>query len=344
MRITQRILSSTLGVLFLVTGWLKGVDPYGTSLKLKEYFQWLGWNDLQQVSMELAVILCAAEIAMGFFLWFGIYRRITAWAVLGFMLVFTLLTGYLAFSFNSGIQECGCFGQAFTMSNEATFAKNIVLLLLSAGYLWMLLKTVPQQNKKEKWLGIYGIAFAMAIPLYSAIYLPPFDFLSYNRGVDLKAHQEFAVFTPSYTQVKDSLLKNSEKPLLAVIAQRELTSQENLKLQALKAMQQKGEIRVCVLASASQSCYKGIDTYYVDLVTLKSLVRAETGLVAIYNGRIEGKWKLNRFPIKEGYENSLPKNLKVQQKYITELYWGIVALGLILGGVLGFLCRKKKTA
>lgn len=343
MRKTQNMLSSTLGILFLVTGWLKGVDPYGTSLKLKEYFQWLGWNDLQQMSMELAVLLCAAEIAMGFFLLFGIYRRITACVVLGFMLVFTLLTGYLAFSFDSGIQECGCFGDAYTMTNKATFAKNGILLLLSVGYLWILLKTVPQQNKKEGWQGIYGIAFAMAIPLYSALCLPPFDFLSYNRGVDLKTHQDFAVFTPSYTEVKDSLLKNSEKPLLAVIAQRELTPQENQKLQALKAMQQKGKIRVCVLTSAGKNSYKGIDTYYADMVTLKSLVRAETGVVAIYNGRIEGKWRLNRFPIKEGSENSLPKNLKVQQKYLMELYWGIVALGLILGGMFCFLWKKKRT-
>lgn len=32
----------TLGVIFAVSGFIKGLDPYGTSLKIKEYLEVLG--------------------------------------------------------------------------------------------------------------------------------------------------------------------------------------------------------------------------------------------------------------------------------------------------------------
>ena len=43
-RIIRHIPSLLLGVSFVTSGWLKGVDPYGTSLKLSEYFRVWGWN------------------------------------------------------------------------------------------------------------------------------------------------------------------------------------------------------------------------------------------------------------------------------------------------------------
>ena len=40
----RHIPSLLLAMCFVVSGWLKGVDPYGTSLKLSEYFRVWGWN------------------------------------------------------------------------------------------------------------------------------------------------------------------------------------------------------------------------------------------------------------------------------------------------------------
>ena len=37
--ILRFIPSSLLGLTFLISGALKGIDPYGTSLKLSEYFR-----------------------------------------------------------------------------------------------------------------------------------------------------------------------------------------------------------------------------------------------------------------------------------------------------------------
>ena len=43
-RIIRHIPSLLLGACFVASGWLKGVDPYGTSLKLSEYFRVWGWS------------------------------------------------------------------------------------------------------------------------------------------------------------------------------------------------------------------------------------------------------------------------------------------------------------
>ena len=81
-----------LGVLFVVSGFVKAVDPVGLSYKIEEYlgmFQLSGWSGL---SMLLSVLLCAAELTLGLLLLLRLWRRITAVAVTLFILVFTILT------------------------------------------------------------------------------------------------------------------------------------------------------------------------------------------------------------------------------------------------------------
>ena len=116
------IIQYILSILFLFSGIVKAVDPYGTALKLNEYFKWFE-NDyatkldfLQNYSMPTAIILCAIEIAVGVMLLYGVFRKVSAIATLLIIIPFTILTGIMAFSF-SGINDCGCFGDALKISN-----------------------------------------------------------------------------------------------------------------------------------------------------------------------------------------------------------------------------------
>ena len=100
-----------LGVLFVVSGFVKAVDPVGLSYKIEEYlgmFQLSGWSGL---SMLLSVLLCAAELTLGLLLLLRLWRRITAVAVTLFILVFTILTYSIYTDPYGGINECGCFGE-----------------------------------------------------------------------------------------------------------------------------------------------------------------------------------------------------------------------------------------
>lgn len=331
-------LSATLGTLFLVTGWLKGVDPYGTSLKLQEYFHWFGWDGLQDAGMCVAILLCAGEIMLGLMLLSGAFRRATAWSVFVIVLLFTCLTGYMVVaSGDTGIRECGCFGDAYTLSNPATFGKNIVLLLLSGSYLWLVRKSPAARNKSEWWLSLYWMAFALAVPLYSAVNLPPFDFLPYNRGTDLRDNPDFSVFSADYTDATDSLLGGSTDRMLLIVAQRDFTPKENRLVQTLH---DSGTTEAHILAPAKPGKTFGIDFFYADRVTLKSLVRNETGIVLVDCGRIVGKWKMNRFPI-EKYINRKWEEIATREKLLAPCYWGAIALALLFGGVMTWRCRKS---
>ena len=81
-----------LGVLFVVSGFVKAVDPVGLSYKIEEYwglFQLSGWSGL---SMLLSVLLCAAELTLGLLLLLRLWRKLTAVVLTLFILGFTILT------------------------------------------------------------------------------------------------------------------------------------------------------------------------------------------------------------------------------------------------------------
>ncbi len=56
-----------LGVVFVVSGFVKAVDPVGLSYKIEEYLriQLSGWSVF---SVSFAVLLCAAEMTLGLLL------------------------------------------------------------------------------------------------------------------------------------------------------------------------------------------------------------------------------------------------------------------------------------
>ena len=59
----------------MASGGLKGVDPYGTSLKLSEYFRVWGWSGfVADYPLAWSVCLCAGELCMGLLLLFGVFR------------------------------------------------------------------------------------------------------------------------------------------------------------------------------------------------------------------------------------------------------------------------------
>lgn len=68
--------SLLLGLCFLFLGGLKGIDPYGTSLKLEEYFRVWGWDGfVADHALACSVWLCAGELCLGLWLLIVCLRR-----------------------------------------------------------------------------------------------------------------------------------------------------------------------------------------------------------------------------------------------------------------------------
>ena len=232
-RMFCHIPSLLLGLCFLVSGGLKGIDPYGTSLKLSEYFRVWGWDGfVAGHALAWAVCLCACELCLGLWLLLGVFRRLSAWLSLTAMAAFTAVSAWLAFTpAGWSVTDCGCFGEAFTLGHGATFAKNLALLALSACAAWAARGTAwLPAGLAGKWTALCSLAFALAIPSYSALRLPPADFLPYNRGASLPG-SGLAVYDSRYEEVTDSLLRLSAgRPLVAVVAREGLAEEELAKL------------------------------------------------------------------------------------------------------------------
>ena len=265
----RRIPVVLLGLSFVASGLLKGIDPYGTALKLLEYFRVWGWGGfVSGYPQAWSVCLCAGELWLGLLLLSGVFRRLSAWLALAVMAVFTAVAGWLAFSPGGGaVTDCGCFGEAFTLSHGATLVKNVALLALAAFAAWLARgeEWIPRRWN-GKWTALCCAALACGIPAYSAVCLPPADFLPYNRGASLPG----------------------------------------------------------------RGAGSGLETYYADEVTLKSLVRAEAGLIVVEDGVVRAKRNLQGFRPEHFGRPVSVEQLVEEDDGLPYRYAGCVAAALFL--------------
>ena len=101
-----------LALVFIFSGFVKAVDPWGTAIKLSEYFHAFGLGALQGMAMFFSILLSSVEMLLGFCTLFrlGFAKRRTPTIMLIVMAFFTLLTLILAIW--NPVSDCGCFGVA----------------------------------------------------------------------------------------------------------------------------------------------------------------------------------------------------------------------------------------
>ena len=179
-----------LALVLIVSGFVKAVDPVGSMYKLQEYVDAFSLGAFSEEFLILAAMLQAAlEFLLGISLLMGIYRKFVSWFTPLVMLFFTVLT----FVIYRGdmVADCGCFGDAVTLSNGETFAKNLLLLLLSVVVFLGRRRLVYYISSKSRWMvtifAIFYIAFA---GILSLSHLPVVDFSPYTVGGDLRALTE----------------------------------------------------------------------------------------------------------------------------------------------------------
>jgi len=181
----------TLAAAFIFSGFVKSVDPLGTLYKMEDYLQALGLGGIvpHTVLLVLAVALAGTEFSLGIFMFFSIHRRLTPRLMVAFMAVMTPLTLWLAVA--NPISDCGCFGDALTLTNWQTFAKNVVLL---AAALWVAIhhrQMVRFISRSNQWIVInYTMLFIVVVSMLSLYHLPLFDFRPYHVGADIRKGME----------------------------------------------------------------------------------------------------------------------------------------------------------
>ena len=114
------------GLLFIFAGFIKGIDPIGTALKIKEYIGVFHLDAIDFLSIPLALALTCLEFLIGVAILKGLRMEFFSKAGLAFISCFTILTMWIAIA--NPVSDCGCFGEAVHLSNRGTFIKNLFLL------------------------------------------------------------------------------------------------------------------------------------------------------------------------------------------------------------------------
>ena len=169
------------GIVFVFSGFVKAVDPLGSTYKFTDYFYAFNLPSLEVIALPLAMVLSAIELLIGISMLTGYRIRLGAWALTLFMGFFTVLTFYLALA--NPVTDCGCFGDAIIMTNWETFFKNLILLPFVAVIFLRRKKILPVYRDYQEWA--YLVLFTVLIfslQIYSLRHLPPLDFRPYNIG------------------------------------------------------------------------------------------------------------------------------------------------------------------
>ena len=351
-----------LAVVFILSGFVKAVDPLGTQYKTADYLtaMHLGQYVPDFVTLGFAVLLSVLEFVLGVCLLFAIRRRMVSKLVLMLMAVMTPLTLWLAVA--DPISDCGCFGDAVVLTNWQTFGKNVVLLLLALAVWRWPLDMVRFISKSNQWIVInYSILFMVGLSGWSLYDRPYFDFRPYHIGTDLRSAWQrtmegedlpyadfFMERVSDGEDITDSLLNCKGYVFLLVSPHLELADDSRLDLinQLYEYAVDNGYPFYCLTASGT----KGINAWrdatgaeypfcLTDETILKTVIRSNPGLLLLKNGTIIRKWSHNNLPVIDEPEEEVPlEKLAMGQmpedstpkKILVILLWYVLPLALLV--------------
>lgn len=173
-----------VGAVFVFSGFVKAVDPLGSAYKYHDYFSAWGLDFFEVLTLPMSFALSTLEFLLGACILLAIYRRFSTIMVMLFMAVMTPFTLYLAIA--NPVSDCGCFGDAWVISNWETFSKNAVLLVASVILFLWYKKMRPFFSDKMNGLLVFYISlFALSLSVYCYRNLPVLDFRPYKTGASI---------------------------------------------------------------------------------------------------------------------------------------------------------------
>jgi uncharacterized membrane protein YphA (DoxX/SURF4 family) len=360
-----------VGLVFIFSGFVKGVDPLGTAYRIEDYFVAYGIEWAIPLSLFLALFLCALEFVLGISLLFNAWVKKTSWLLFPMMIFFTVLT--LIDAIWEPVPDCGCFGDAVKLTNWETFYKNIVLIILTAivffGRNKFKAPKLRMYNLVVLGLAIVGFVYFMN---FNLSHLPLIDFRDWKVGSDMdpesvgeeKIYLSFKsnvtgevneYLSPDYPWqdslwnvewefvdqrvddseliraheliIQDSLgqdftemfIPNPDYQFLVISYDISKADEEALD-KVLKFYRAAEEDRYSLIGITSSlpdetmTRVSDLDTdevfefYYGDDVVLKSMVRANPGIILMKDGVIIEKW----------HHNDLPSYPEVKSEYMNE--------------------------
>lgn len=176
-----------LGLTFILSGFVKAIDPLGTQYKIEDYLGVLSLGGMLPdfVTLGTSVAISAIEFTLGVLLLFAISRRVISKVTLVFMTIMTLITAWLYIA--NPISDCGCFGDAIHLTNGETLLKNIIMLVMTAVVVYKPRDMIRTLSNGNSTIVInYSVLFILLYAAYSLYMLPQFDFRPYHIGTNIE--------------------------------------------------------------------------------------------------------------------------------------------------------------
>ena len=201
---------TVVGLTFILSGFVKAIDPLGTQYKIQDYLAAIppSLSLPDMLTLLMSVSLSMVEFTLGAFMLTAISRRLTARLTLLFMMVMTAVTVWIYIA--DPVKDCGCFGDALTLTNLETLLKNIVLLALAALVAWRPTHIGRLMSRSNQMLlGQMLMVTPVALSFWCLYDLPLIDFRPYHIGADIKAGMEIPegaeqpVFDTTFIMEKD---------------------------------------------------------------------------------------------------------------------------------------------
>lgn len=364
---TARIL---FGIVFIFSGFVKGIDPWGSAYKFTDYFNAFGMDWLLWAAFPLGVLLAFAEFAIGVAFLFNWRMRLFSWLGLAFMAFFLPLTLWIAIK--NPVTDCGCFGDALVISNWETFYKNLVIIAIAiisvANREWFAKQV---KTKIPVVLSIITFVVYFGIVFHSYNHLPIFDFRPYKVGTNIPEAMSFPEGSPQdvyenifyyknkntgevqefaednypwqdtinwvYDNMESNLIQKGYEPpihdftietpdgdnivdfftydenyvfmLVAYdLSKSDTKSQDKINALANWATEQELSF-ICLTSTLQEQSIAFAEEnnapyefFNTDEITLKTMIRANPGLLVIKNGTILDKWHYNDIPTPELFQ------------------------------------------
>lgn len=398
-----------LAVVLVLSGFVKAVDPKGTMYKLMEYAEAFSVDSVSDDWMLVsAALLALAEFLVGVYLLMGVYRKFVAFVVFVIFLFFTPFTLYVLVA--DPVADCGCFGDAVTMSNEVSFIKNLFLFVLATIVFLGRRRFMCNVSSKNRWMVVlFSIFYISLVEGISLSAIPVVDFRHYAVGNNLR---ELVQGTPdSYKLLhvyekdgvmhefgQDSLPDDSWKLVETrsvivaegrrpVVGDFAILDWENDYDVAEEILADTGYVFMLVVENVNEASVGRIDKindlydyclenslpfyaatasneddinlwrkrtgaeypiYWADNMLLRTIVRANPGILLVKDGMIVGKWNVKNMPATSDMVGADTAG-REEKNYIGRMkglrFWMLsLALPLIFIALLDLATgRKKKT-
>ena len=299
-----------VGAMFIFSGFVKLVDPIGSQYKFEEYFSEgvLNLEFLIPYALPFSIVLIIVEIMLGVSLLLGYKSKTTTWSLLGLTTIFLFLTWYSAY-YNK-VTDCGCFGDAIKLTPWETFWKNVLLI----GLILILLigvkniKALFSKRINTSLIILSFVSFSYII-FHVLNHLPVIDFRAYAVGKNITEGMQFPE-DGSIPPVHDFMLEDTQNDLAPEILKMDkvlliivynASKSDNKGFIEIKNIADKAISEGYIVYGVSASFEDDLiliqnnydlpfDFLFCDETTLKTMLRANPGLITLNKGTVTGKW------------------------------------------------------